>query len=129
MDQKYFFRNSKKIFFIFILIFCSSCGKDISNRASIAHYGSNFKLYKENMLELKIPNDITEHVYMMHWKCIPQGSCNVSYERNTRDEFVFKKDRVAVVVPLLRGEVQIKVSCKDKNGKKYVIAERKFNVK
>ncbi|MBN1500712.1 MAG: hypothetical protein JW982_11180 [Spirochaetes bacterium] len=82
------------------------------------------------MAELKASNSITEKFYKVRWEVNPSNAADIQYLQNLNNDYGFKSDRRAVIIPSRRGSITIKVFVTDKFTKmEFLIAERNIEVK
>lgn len=127
MNKVLIYRVLLHVVFIATVIFINY-DKNIQNRGQIAVYSVNLKLFKEVMLELKVPNDITDKIYEIEWTVRPSTNCNIEYKKNENTPNVkYKLDRKAVITPLKKGKFIITAYCKNMDMEKIKIASKEFN--
>ena len=71
-----------KLYFIILFSFLFCCSTSPEGKGKIAHYGRKLNLYQENMLELKVKNNIIDKIYMVNWEVEPTDAANIYYKRN-----------------------------------------------
>lgn len=118
------------LFKIIFLLLIFSCGNKFEGNGSITLYGNKIELYEENMVELKVRNSITEKFYKVRWKIIPENAAEIQYTENLTNDYSYKNDRKAVIIPARRGVAVLYVYVTDKFSKmEYLIAEKNINIK